>query len=319
MTLNFEGVFLSAPTPTMVLSRDLVFVAANQSYLDLFNLTQKDVVGRYVFDVFPEAVDRVQSMKDVFERTFHESKTTISEIPFRVQVNGVSKEQWWTATQVALNDSETGQSFLVQYTENVTDSVKMRQMREATMAELQHRIGNMFTIVSAIARQTGRVAKDVQDFLDLFDERLTSFIKVSKVLSGQHGQSDMLGDVIHHQMAVHGAHALDRISIAGPDVPLSMMQSQAVSMALHELATNAIKYGALSSPDGAIEISWTALSEEACRIIWRETRLSRVSDGGRSGYGTMLLTTILPKQLDGVAQRSLQDDSLVYTLEIGTA
>ncbi|SHH55007.1 sensor histidine kinase [Marivita hallyeonensis] len=318
MTVNFEDVFQRAPTPTMVLDRNLVFVAANASYLNLFNLTEDDLLGKYVFDAFPESEDRVQAMTDVFQRTFVEGTSTIAEIPFRIDVNGVTKEQWWTATQVAITDEASGQDYLIQYTENVTERVKLRNLREAMLAELQHRIGNIFTVVSAISRQTGRVAKDVPDFLKRFDQRLTSLIKVNKELSGQRVEFDKLGDVIMHQLSVHAAHSMDRVAINGPDFPLSMLQSQAASMAVHELATNAIKYGALSNAEGEIDVSWELLPGDACRLIWRETGPITPSNGSGAGYGTMLLTTILPNQLDGVAQQEFGEGSFTYTLEIGT-
>ncbi|OSQ53376.1 HWE histidine kinase domain-containing protein [Marivita geojedonensis] len=319
MTLDYEAVFRESPAPTMILDDSLVFVAANPAYLKMVGMSLEDLVGTYVFDAFPESNDRVGSMKAVFEETLAGNPMTISEIPFRITVDGVVREQWWTALHARLENRSDGRAYLIQFTENVTDQVKMRDMRNALLGELQHRVGNIFTIISAIARQTSRVSQSVPEFVRNFEERLGAFIRVNRQLTGDRGGLETLRDVVEDQLTAHAKDAKERIRIDGPDYPLSMVQSQAISMAVHELATNSIKYGALGHPDGGLTISWDILPRNGCLFRWTENGIDTGKTSDKSGYGTMLLNTIIPSQLDGSAAREFSDGKMIYSLEIGGA
>lgn len=301
----------------MVLNDRLEFVTANPAYLNMVGLTLDDLAGRYVFDVFPESNDRIGSMKTVFEEALAGNPVTISEIPFRIKVDGVVKEQFWTARHSAVTNTRDGSTCMIQFSENVTDQVKMRDMRNALLGELQHRVGNIFTIISAIARQTGRVSETVPDFLKRFEDRLGAFIRVNRQLSGGPDTHGSLRDVLEDQLAVHAKEARDRVHLDGPDYPLSLMQSQAISMAVHELATNSIKYGALGDPEAELSITWDLLPGNGCLFRWVERGIDTGQTTEKSGYGMMLLNTILPSQLDGTGTREFREGEMIYSLEIG--
>lgn len=317
MTLNYKAVFEHSPAPTMILDDQLVYVAANGAYLEMLEVALEDILGKYVFDVFPEADDRVGSLKAVFENTLDGTPTVASEIPFRTRRDGVIKDQWWTVRHSMVEHE--GRKYLIQFTRNVTDQVKLRDMRNALLGEMQHRVGNIFTIIHALARQTARVSETVPDFMRNFDDRLTAFLRVNRQLAGDHEGLESLRDVIEDQLMVHANEARDRISIDGPDYPLSVVQSQAVGMAVHELATNSIKYGALGPSEGKLSITWDVLPGNGCLFRWQETGIEPGVEPGKSGYGTMLLNTIIPSQLDGSAAREFDDDSMLYSLQIGGA
>ena len=317
MKLVYEEVFLRSPAPTMILDDQLAFVAANPAYLKMTGMELEEIVGTYVFDAFPESNDRVGSMKAVFEETLAGKPVTISEIPFRITIDGVVREQWWTASHARLENRNDGKVYLIQFTENVTEQVKMRNMRNALLGELQHRVGNIFTIISAIARQTSRVSETVPEFLKNFEERLKAFIRVNRQLAGDREGLQSMRDVIDDQLSAHAKEAQERITIEGPEYPLSMMQAQAISMAIHELATNSIKYGALGQAEGALSISWDLLPRNGCLLRWKEEGIENVEASEKSGYGTMLLNTIIPSQLDGSGAREFSNGSMIYSLEIG--
>ena len=144
-------------------------------------------------------------------------------------------------------------------------------------------------------------------------------MRVNRQLTGERDGMETLRDVIDYQLAVHAKDAQNRVTIAGPDYPLSMVQSQAISMAVHELATNSIKYGALGEPDGALAITWDVLPRNGCLFRWHETGIDTSRTTEKSGYGTMLLNTIIPSQLDGNAAREFRTGEMIYSLEIGGA
>jgi PAS domain S-box-containing protein len=316
MPLNFEAILMDAPVPMMVLDRQLHFVTANDAYLTMVSKAKADLIGRYVFDVFPEEPDRVEAMVEIFQKVFEGERPVFKEIPFTIARDGKLVEHWWTASHAPVPGADGSIKYLVQYSENVTEQVHLRELKDAMLGEMQHRIGNFFAVVGAIGRQVARSAADVPDFMDRFNSRLESFFTIQKQLMPGSEQRDGLQSVIDEQLKVYAASAHDRIVKSGPDVPLSPVEAQAVSMAVHELSTNSLKYGAIRNPDGKLDISWAVDSQDTVTLTWQETGVSGSDGPEQTGYGTMLLTTILPRQLHGVGTRHFDGDTFRYELTI---
>lgn len=317
MIIDFEAAFSQSPSPCMILNRSLEFVAANPAYLKIVDRSWENLDGRYVFDAFPESKDRIQHMTGVFLKSLGGEETTLSEIPFRIEVDGVVKEQWWTAHQARLGDKDDDDACMVQFCENVTNEKKMREMREAMLGELQHRVGNLFAMVLAIARRTASTSSEVSEFMTEFESRLGALLTANRSLMNDDGATENIADVIDRQVSAHDIGTTDRVAINGPAYPLNVIQSQAVSMAVHELAANSVKHGALGEDGGSVSITWSGTPGKGCHLIWKETGIGVASQKSKAGYGTMLLDTIIPSQLDGSATRVFEADGLIYRLEIG--
>lgn len=318
MDLDYEAVFRKSPAPTMVLDRDLKFVAANPAYLKMVGKTEADLLGVYVFEAFPEAVDRVDHMTAVFEAALHGDEPTISEIPFSILIDGVVTEQWWTARHARIDGTDGGEH-LIQFSENVTHQVKLRQMRNAMLGELQHRIGNIFAVIAATARATAASAQDVPQFIESFEDRLEAFVNVNHQLTAGAEGEETIAAIVETQLQAHAPEAMDRVVAKGPAFRLSLLQSQAVSMAVHELATNSVKYGALGQPEGRLDISWSTTPDGGGRFDWSETGIRVPAQSGEDGYGAMLLDTIIPSQLNGRAERMIGQQAFTYRLGIGAS
>lgn len=316
MPLNFEAIFLDAPVPVMVLDRQLQFVTANDAYLAMVSKPKEDLIGRYVFDVFPEEPERVKAMVEIFNKVFEGDRPVFKEIPFTLEVDGRQTEHWWTASHAPVAGPDGTIKYLVQYSENVTEQVQLRELKDAMLGEMQHRIGNFFAVVGAIGRQVARNAADVPDFMQRFNNRLEAFFTVQKQLMPGNDQRDNLLSVIEEQLDVYAASASDRITKTGPAVPLSPVEAQAISMAVHELSTNSLKYGAIRNPEGRLEISWEHARDDSISLIWQEHGITGSDGTEQTGYGTMLLTTILPRQLHGSGTRHFDGDVFRYELTI---
>ncbi len=316
MPLNFEAILMDAPVPMMVLDRQLKFVMANDAYLAMVSKAKDELIGRYVFDVFPEEPDRVEAMVEIFQKVFEGERPVFKEIPFTLEVGGKQVEHWWTASHAPVPGADGLIKYLVQYSENVTEQVQLRALKDAMLGEMQHRIGNFFAVVGAIGRQVARSAADVPDFMDRFSSRLESFFTIQKQLMPGSDQGDSLHSVIDEQLAVYAASASERIAKSGPAVPLSPVEAQAISMAVHELSTNSLKYGAIRNPDGKLEISWAVDAQNNVALTWYEIGVGTSDGAAQTGYGTMLLTTILPRQLHGLGKRHFDGDTFRYELTI---
>ncbi|WP_041927404.1 HWE histidine kinase domain-containing protein [Methylocystis sp. SC2] len=198
---------------------------------------------------------------------------------------------------------------------DVTERVRAEEQRALLMRELNHRSKNMLSIVLAIARATA--GDPGRDFEETFQERILSLAANQDLLVASDWQGVTLSDLVRSQLA-HLEDLIDhRITLKGPPLTISAAASQSFSMALHELATNAVKYGALSTSDGRVDIEWGVSGQEGegrhdgegrrFTMSWRETEGPAVAPPARSGFGSTVIRDMIRLNLRGAAR--LQYDS----------
>ncbi len=172
--------------------------------------------------------------------------------------------------------------------------------RELISDELKHRIGNLITVVQAIARKTFRDADSasVKDF----NARLSALAAAQTLLIDAETKPATLLHVVRHALAAHASNDT-QFTVSGPEIVLAGRQAHALTVALHELATNAAKYGALSTADGAVEIEW-ADADGQLTFAWRERGGPSVSKPVRTGFGTSLVTINLKAAFAGAVELS---------------
>jgi two-component sensor histidine kinase len=169
------------------------------------------------------------------------------------------------------------------------DMVAAQDRSEFLMRELQHRVRNTLTIVQAMAQQSAR--GDPADFISVFSKRLSALAKAHDVLfEGGHDGCE-LAEIVEKSCAAF--HEEGHFVFDGPPCCLPEEVCIPLSLALHELCTNALKYGALSVPSGRVDVSWTAPVGEATTLVWEETGGPEVKPPTRSGMGTALLSSPL--------------------------
>ncbi|GAM96429.1 sensor histidine kinase [alpha proteobacterium U9-1i] len=185
--------------------------------------------------------------------------------------------------------------------------------RELVSQELKHRIGNLITVVQAMARKTFRDADIAR--VDDFTARLSALAAAQTILIDAESKPAMLSDVVRLALAAHND---DRIIVAGPEIILNGRQAHALTLALHELATNAVKYGALSNEGGAVEIVWSKANDKL-DFLWRERSGPLVSKPTRTGFGTSLVTLNLTTAFDGVVDLSFEPSGVECRLRAPVA
>jgi two-component sensor histidine kinase len=186
--------------------------------------------------------------------------------------------------------------------------------RELVSQELKHRIGNLIAVIQAMARKTFRDA-DVARVAD-FNARLGALSAAQALLIDAETKAATLAHVVREALAAH-APRNDRFLITGPAVALGGRQAHALTVALHELATNAAKYGALSNEPGVVEISWTEANGEL-NFTWRERGGPLVVPPTRTGFGTLLLTTNLKAAFSGVVELTFEPEGVQCHLRAPT-
>jgi len=168
------------------------------------------------------------------------------------------------------------------------------------LAELDHRVKNVLSQVAAVAKSSHQGSLTVDEFLQSLDGRIQSMAAAHTLLSQSGWKGVGLGALVRKQLApyVNGAN----ITISGTDVTLGAAEIQAVARVLHELATNAAKYGALSVPNGRVSVIWDRTPNghaENLEFVWRERDGPPAVLAKRVGYGTNLIRNLIPHELGG--------------------
>jgi two-component sensor histidine kinase len=187
-------------------------------------------------------------------------------------------------------------------------------LHDLLINELNHRVKNTLATVQSIASQTLRRSDNPAEAIDKFSARLVSLGRTHNVLSEEKWESAQVHELIDSTLAPYASQDGARIHAAGPDLRLAPRAALTVAMALHELATNAAKYGALSNDRGQIFIDWSAGDATGqFRLTWREVGGPPVAAPARSGFGSKLIESG-PGQIGGAATLEFRPEGVVCTL-----
>ena len=188
-----------------------------------------------------------------------------------------------------------------------TDRKRAEEQRDLLVKELEHRVKNTLSIVQSIAAQTFRSSGVDPAVQRAFEARLITLSNVHGVLTQSNWDSAELHDVVSSALRPHDALDRARFTVAGPALRLGPKSAVALSMAVHELCTNAIKYGALSSEAGHVDITWSD-ADGRLRWQWRERGGPPVTQPTRTGFGSRMIERALAMQLSGKVTIDYQRD-----------
>ena len=187
--------------------------------------------------------------------------------------------------------------------------------RDLLLAELNHRVKNTLAVVQSIANQTFKGGRASPEAKRAFEGRLIALSFAHDLLTQSNWENASLGELAADTLHARGGNE-KRISLSGPPVLLSPRQALGLAMAMHELFTNAAKYGALSNETGRIEVTWSRSDapQALLEIIWRETGGPPVTPPNSHGFGSLLLERALAQDLDGEVTTEYRPEGLVCTI-----
>jgi two-component sensor histidine kinase len=201
----------------------------------------------------------------------------------------------------------------------IEDASKRRQQAETEvrflMRELAHRSKNQMTVIAAMAKQTARGADSVPDFVQAFEKRIFGLARSTDLLLANGVVGVDFKELVTSQIDPFMPADGERVRLEGPSTRLNMQAAQILGMAAHELATNAVKYGAFAREGGRLDVEW---SRDADRLVldWRETSPTARPPGDRRGFGTTVLESMVGRSLGADVERIVHPDGLEWRFSI---
>ncbi len=272
------------------------------------------------FDIFRNALhpqDRRRS-KEAVELAFDPGHDGDYEVECRV-VGITDKVERWVSIR-GRTFFENGRPVRILGTARDITGRKVREQHvRVLLRELVHRSKNLLAVVQAMARQTAAGAPSVEDFQRKFSARLQALSMAHDLLVSQDWRGASMHDLVRAQMAYCLDVAKDELSeharIEGPKMMLKPEAAQNIGLALHELAANALSYGALSRPDGGVSLKW-GVADGRLNIEWRESGGPAVAMPPREGFGHKVIKRLVAQALDGESTLSFPPDGLIWTLSV---
>jgi two-component system CheB/CheR fusion protein len=281
---------------------DFRFIEVNAAFERHFGLN--DVVGTTIRSLVPD-----------FEEYWYETygRIALTRTPARFEHRSAALGRFHEGYAFALPEANRIGVLFVDVTTRKEAEMHLKLMVD----ELNHRVKNTLAVVQSIAQQTFKVGTVTADVTRAFLGRLASLAVAHNLLTRAHWEKASLAEVVREAMASCscdvGCHRA-----SGPVVLLSPLQCISISMALHELCTNALKYGALSQPHGAVDITWDVLKDaerSRLKLTWREHDGPAVSVPVHRGFGSMMVEQALAYELDGHAHIEFLPTGVVCTIE----
>lgn len=233
-----------------------------------------------------------------------------------LRLKGPAASRWFDFHIEPLRDAEGRVVGLTCAAVDITERKAGEEHLRLLMRELTHRSKNLLAVIQALARQTSRHAGSLDNFLEEFSARLQALSRSHDLLVQEEWHSAGLRDLVRSQLG----HYIDRddsqISIEGPAVHLKPEAAQSLGLALHELAVNAAKYGALSTPGGRVNVHWDAENGRGIKIRWTERDGPKVERPKKHGFGTMAIQRNLSRSLEADVDLNFEKDGVSCTITV---
>jgi two-component sensor histidine kinase len=200
----------------------------------------------------------------------------------------------------------------------ITDSSarERAEVAELFVKELTHRARNMFSIISAISRQIAKSSADIAEFQPAFERRLNSLSASYQVFEKENWQAAPIGELVRSQVEFVLKDGTHQIDIDGCDIRLPASPAEYLGLAIHELATNALKHGALSVPEGRVYVRWSMNKEDRVfQFSWIERNGPAFPPPERRGFGSVILNSIVPAACGGTAELKVTGAGMAWQLE----
>jgi PAS domain S-box-containing protein len=200
--------------------------------------------------------------------------------------------------------------------QDITERKEREEKEHLLMREINHRAKNMLSVVDAIAHQTA--TRNPEDFVERFSERIQALSANQDLLVRNEWNGVEIEDLVRAQLALFADLIGSRIAVHGPKLRSKAASAQAIGLALHELATNAGKYGALSTDMGRVDVRW-GTDGDTFTMSWTERDGPPVSAPKRRGFGTMVMETMTERSVDGTVDLDYAPSGVTWRLTCPSA
>jgi PAS domain S-box-containing protein len=296
-----------APIGIAEVDADGKVMRANAQSCRLLGYSSDEVLGRSVFEESADqsgGADHEQFRRQVageFDRYIIEKRICRKD----------GSCVWVSIISSSVRDTDGQFLYAVRVQQDITERKEREEKEQLLIQEINHRAKNILSVVDAIAHQTA--TGDPEDFIERFSERIQALSANQDLLVQNEWRGIEIEDLARAQLAHFADLIGSRIAVNGPKLRLKTTGAQAVGLALHELATNAGKYGALSTDQGCVDFCWGTRGD-TLTMSWTEHEGPPVSPPNRRGFGTVVMEALTERSVDGTVDLDYSPSGVTWRL-----
>lgn len=308
-----QGVVDTIREPLLVLAPDLTVVSANPAFYRTFE-TDREATVDVPFHELGKGQWNIDELRLLLEQVIPRS-ASVFDYEVRAEFPVIGLRTMLISAQ-RLKHPDNGNRVLLISIVDATERRQREDEKDVLIGELDHRIKNLLSVIYALARQTGVAGRTAEEYRDIC---LGRFEALGRSLGlGANDEGAELPALVRAVMEPYLGGTCDISLASDPKVALLPNEATALGMILHEMATNAVKYGALSVPEGRVQIDWDlAVDEDGASMVhlrWEESNGPETSPPPTTGFGTRLIRLSAERELGGRAELSYRPQGLVATV-----
>lgn len=306
---GLQSVLDTALDAVVVMDERGHIIGWNDHSVECFGWTPDEALGGKLSELIipPE-------LREAHERGLTRYLATGQEVVLnrRIEISALHRSGAEFPVELSITGSEQfGEKLFIGFLRDISDRRIAAERQQRLLQESDHRVKNMLTVVGAIAHQTARVSPDMESFIDSFSGRLQALAKSHSLLVG--GETNEVALTALAEQVLGADVAQGRAAFGGPEILLPPSRVLGLSMILHELYTNAVKYGALCADEGSIAFDWER-DGETVELVWAETGPPCQPDIPSSGFGHRMIAMAVSADLGGTVDREWHPNGLTVTI-----
>lgn len=310
---ELNSLYDSAPIGLGFFDRDYRYIRINDQLAAINGVPAEEHIGRTIREVLPVNAPAVEP---VIDRVF-----ATGEAVGDYEVTGETPSQpgvtrHWITGFYPVKNVNGGVDAVGAWVIEISERKRAEEREWLLAREVDHRAKNLLAVVQSIVQLTK--ATEPTEFKGSIVGRIQSLARAHSLLADSRWDGAQLGILIREELAPYIAADRSRVVIDGPDLLLGPAAAQSLAMILHELATNAAKYGALSDAAGRLSVSWR-LTNDIIELVWDERDGPRTARPTASGFGTRIVQTTVERQLRGSVSQEWRTEGLHCTIRIPAA
>ncbi|MGH8162020.1 MAG: PAS domain-containing protein, partial [Gammaproteobacteria bacterium] len=310
-----ESIVATVREPLLVLDGDLRVVSAGRAFYRAFKTTPQETEGKLLYELGDGRWD-IPELRSLLEESSPQN-TEFEDFKACLDLPALGRRDL-LLNAWRLQQRKGLEPLMLLAIEDVTERLRAEEHRKLLVHELDHRVKNTLATVQSIAVQTFAGAPAYSELAWRFESRLMALAKTHRLLTRSRWRRVSVHELLAQELAPFSDGENDRLLITGDDVDLHTNTAFALGMAFHELATNAVKFGALSNPEGRIHVVTELVHGEPPRfkLAWTETGGPKVEKPERRGFGSRLISGGLAYELGGKVSTDYRPEGLVCTMDI---
>jgi len=302
---GLQSVLDTALDAVIVMDGEGVVIGWNDRAARLFGWSWEAVRGRRLSETIIPPSYR-EKHEQGLARFLETGESAILNKHIEVQALNRDGDEFPVELSITASD-QFGDTLFIGFLRDISERKAIAERQQRQLQESDHRVKNMLTVVSAIARQTARASADIDSFTEAFSGRLESLASAHQLLVGKVWEDVALSALAEQVLGADVAE--DRARFGGPEILLKPRHVLGLSMVLHELYTNAVKYGALCGEGGHVELDWRIDGGEL-ELSWTECGGTCEADVPSTGFGSRMIALSVKSDLGGTIDREWRPEGL---------